>query len=340
MISAKMDRQKKTHRLIVLATFFILIFITFFISMNTGFSRLTPMEVINTLLGQGTDKQNLTLFELRLPRIVISILVGAGLALSGCILQGISRNDMADPGILGINAGAGLMVVLFIASFQTSTAAPSLYLPFLALIGGGLTAVLIYLLSYKKHEGLLPTRFLLTGISVSVGLIALINVLALRLHPSKYEFIAVWLAGRLVGTTWDQVFALLPWVVLLFLLVFYRSRKLDVMTFGDKMATGLGVSVEKERLLMYGAATALAAACVSVSGGIGFVGLIAPHLARKLIGNNHKYLLPTSALTGGLLLLIADTIGRSLFLPSEIPAGIVVAVIGAPYFLYLLARAR
>lgn len=340
MNSANFERQKKTRRISIITIFSILIVISFFISMNTGLSRLTPMEVMDTLFGHGTAKQDLILFKMRLPRIVISILVGAGLAVSGCILQGISRNDMADPGILGITAGAGLLVVLFIAYFPTAADAPSLYLPFLALVGGGLTAALIYVLAYKKQEGLLPTRFLLTGISVSVGLIALINVLTLRLHPSKFQYVAVWLAGRITGTTWDHVLALLPWIILLFAFVFYRSRNLDVMTFGDHIATGLGVSVEKERLVFYAAATMLAAACVSVSGGIGFVGLIAPHLARKLVGHNHKYLLPASALAGALLLLIADTLGRSLFLPSEIPAGIVVAVIGAPYFLYLLARAK
>jgi iron complex transport system permease protein len=334
------ERRKNVQRLAILAVFSVLILIVFVISMNTGYSRLSPLEVFQTLFGMGTEKQELILFEFRLPRIVISLLVGAGLAVAGCIMQTISRNALADPSILGITHGAGVMVVLYLSFFPTQLDVPVLFLPILAFIGGLLAAALVFGLSYEKYEGLLPTRLVLTGVAVAAGLSALMTVLSLRLSRELYQFVAVWLTGSIWGATWDHVLALLPWIIVLFVFVYYKALVLDVLSLGKNVATGLGASVSKEQVILLAAAVGLAAACVSVSGGIGFVGLIGPHLARRLIGLNHKYLLPASALAGALLLLTADTIGRTILQPSEIHAGIVVAVIGAPYFLYLLARSN
>lgn len=288
----------------------------------------------------GTDNQSLILFDFRLPRIVISILVGAGLAVSGCILQGISRNALADPGILGINAGAGLMVMLFISFYPATTAAPVFLLPVLALVGAGLTALLIYALAYKRHKGISPTRLILTGIAVAAGISAMMIVLTLRLDPDKYQFVATWMTGSIWGTNWKFVLALLPWIVVLLPFVFYKARVMNVLNLGEQTAIGLGAPVEKERLLLLAAAVGLAGSSVAVSGGIGFVGLIGPHLARQLVGPKHQLQLPASALAGGLLMIVADTIGRWILQSSEIPTGIVVAIIGSPYFLYLLARSK
>ena len=325
-------------RWFVLSMFFLFILLIFFISMNTGETPLSPNEIIYTLLGGGTSFQHLILFEFRLPRIVISLLVGAGLAVSGCILQGVSRNALADPGILGITTGSGLMVVLFLAFFPPELETPIYILPFLSLIGGIITAAVIYLLSYKKQEGILPIRLILTGIAVAAAISALITVLSLRLPPQKYDVLAVWLAGRIWGSNWQHVISLLPWFIFIFPYVLYKSKVLNVLSFGDNLAIGLGVKVEKERLKLLLAAVGLAASCVSVSGGIGFIGLIGPHLARRLIGADHVFLLPAAAFAGAFLLILADTIGRSILQPAEIPAGIIVAIIGAPYFLYLLAK--
>ncbi len=334
--------QQKTRKknLFVLSILTILIIITFIISMNTGVIKLTPMEVLRTLFGQGDAQQQLILFEFRLPRIVIAVLVGMGLAISGAILQGISRNALADPGILGINAGAGLAVMLFISFFPATAAAPVYLLPVLAFFGSGMTAILIYALSYKRHEGITPMRLLLTGIAVAAGISSAMIVLTLRLSPENYQFVATWLAGSIWGSNWKFVLSLLPWLVVLLPFVYTKSRVLNILNLGELTAVGLGASIEKERRWLLAASVGLAGASVSVSGGIGFVGLIAPHLARQLVGAKHQFLLPASALVGGLLVLMADTIGRSLLEPSEIPAGIVVAVLGAPYFLYLLARLK
>ncbi len=275
-----------------------------------------------------------------MPRIVIAILVGMALAVSGCILQGISRNALADPGILGINAGAGLAVMLFISFYPTTTAAPVFLLPFLAFFGAVVTAVIIYALAYKRGDGISPMSLLLTGVAIAAGISAVMIVLTLRLSPENYQFVATWLAGSIWGSNWKFVIALLPWVMILLPFVFSKARVLNVLNLGELTATGLGASIEKERRLLLVAAVGLAGASVSVSGGIGFVGLIGPHLARQLVGSRHQVLLPASALAGGLLVIIADTIGRWVLQPSEIPTGIVVAIIGAPYFLYLLSRSK
>jgi len=333
-------QRKLKHGLFVMGVLVALIIVAFIISMNTGFIRLTPLEVLQTLFGGGTDKQSLILFQFRLPRIVISILVGAGLAVSGCILQGISRNALADPGILGINAGAGLMIMLYISFFQVKSAGSVFLLPILALIGAGVTAAIIYSLAYKKHEGISPTRLILTGIAIAAGISAVMIVLTLRLNPDKYQFFATWQAGSIWGSNWKFVLALLPWTLILIPLAIYKSKIMNVMSLGEHTAVGLGSAINRDRLILLAIAVALAGSAVAVSGGIGFVGLIGPHLARRLVGSKHQLLIPTSALIGSLLLIAADTIGRLILQPSEIPAGIVVAVIGAPYFLYLLARSK
>ncbi|SDG37346.1 iron complex transport system permease protein [Fontibacillus panacisegetis] len=334
------DQTRKKRGITVMCVIAVLIVVVFIVSMNIGYIRLSPIDVMKTLFGKGTDRQWLILFEFRLPRIVISVLIGAGLAVSGCVMQGISRNPLADPGILGINAGAGLMVMLFISFNPMTTMGSVFVLPLLALIGAGLTAILIYALAYKKNEGISSSRLILNGIAVAAGISSVMIVLTLALEPQKYQFVAKWLAGSIMGTNWKYVLALLPWILILLPFVFYKARVMNVISLGNGTATGLGTDVQKESIMLLSAAVGLAGSSVAVSGGIGFVGLIAPHLARRLVGPKHQLLFPASALTGALLVILADTIGRSILQSSEIPTGIVVAVIGAPYFLYLLSRVK
>lgn len=336
----KMKRRRGRRILLILGA---LIFILFLVSMNIGVIRLSPWDVMRTLAGVGTDRQSLILFDFRLPRILISVLIGSGLAMAGSVMQGVSRNALADPGILGINAGAGLMVILFVSYYSIYNAtqsAPVFLLPVLAFAGAGFTAVLIGWLAYKRHQGLSQTRLLLTGIAVASGISAATIVLSLRLDPNSFQFVAMWLAGSIWGTHWKFVLALLPWVAVLVPYVLYKARVLNVLNLGEATATGLGAPVGREQLKLLAAAVALAASCVSVSGGIGFIGLIAPHLGRRLVGPRHQMLLPAAALAGALLVITADTLGRWVMQPSEVPTGIVVAVVGAPYFLYLLVRSR
>ncbi|MDR1205602.1 MAG: iron ABC transporter permease [Peptococcaceae bacterium] len=314
--------------------------LSFIISMNTGYTKLSPQDTLRALFGGGTDKENLILFDFRLPRIVISMLAGMGLALSGCTIQGVSKNALADPGLLGINAGAGLMVVLYVMFFGAQTFLSVFTLPFLALAGAGAAAVLIYALAFKKGEGIAPLRLILTGVAVQAGISALTTLLVVKLDETQFDFVAAWQAGSIWGSNWRFVLALLPWLLLLIPYVLYKARVLDVLNMDDDVARGLGASVEGERRGLLAAAVMLAASCVAVSGSISFVGLVAPHLARRLVGPKHAILLPVCALTGAVLVSAADTAARVIVQPSEIPTGIMTAIIGAPYFLYLLAKSR
>jgi iron complex transport system permease protein len=323
--------------LLVLAA---LLLLTLVVSMNTGFIRLSPLDTFRTLFGGGTAQEELILFDFRLPRIIVSILVGAGLALSGCIVQGVSRNALADPGLLGINAGAGLAVILYVLFFGAKSFLSVFTLPFLALAGAGAAAVLVYLFAYRSNGGASPIRLILTGIAVQAGISAVTILLAVKLDDTQYQFVATWQAGSIWGSNWRFVLALLPWQLILIPYVLTKSRALDVLGLGDDGATGLGASAQSERKKLLAAAVALAAAAVAVSGSISFVGLIAPHLAKRLVGPRHAMLLPACALAGAVLVAAADTVARVLVQPAELPAGIMVAVLGAPYFLYLLGKSR
>lgn len=330
--------KKQRRAGIIACIFIILLIILFLISLNTGVIRIDPVTVVKTIFGSGTPRDELLLFEFRLPRITIAMLIGMGLAVSGAVLQGIVKNPLADPGIIGINAGAGLAVMLFVSYFSTELGNSVFIMPVLAFAGAGTAAVIIYAFSYKKDEGVSPIRLILVGVAVAAGISALMIVLTLKLDPRTYDFVATWLAGSIWGSNWNFVLALLPWLLILIPFVYMKSRVLDVLNLGDHTAVSLGMDLEKERRILLAAAVGLAAASVSVSGGIGFVGLIAPHMTRRLVGNKHKYVIPICALVGAVLVLTADTIGRVILQPAEIPTGVVVAIIGAPYFLYLLAK--
>lgn len=330
--------EKQRRAAVIASIFIVLLIVLFLISLNTGVIRIDPVTVIKTIFGGGDARDELLLFEFRLPRITIAVLIGMGLAVSGAVLQGIVKNPLADPGIIGINAGAGLAVMLFVSYFSTELGNSVFIMPILAFIGAGAAAVVIYAFSYKKDEGVSPIRLILVGVAVAAGISALMIVLTLKLDPRTYDFVASWLAGSIWGSNWNFVLALLPWLVILIPFVYFKSRVLDVLNLGDHTAISLGMNLEKERRILLAAAVGLAAASVSVSGGIGFVGLIAPHMTRRLVGSKHKYVIPICALIGAVLVLTADTLGRVILQPAEIPTGVVVAIIGAPYFLYLLAK--
>jgi ABC-type Fe3+-siderophore transport system, permease component len=339
MISPSEQRRRR-RSILVISILFIGIIIAFLISMNTGVIRMSPLDVLKTLFGLGTAQQHLVLFDFRLPRIIISILIGMGLAVSGAVLQALTRNALADPGIIGINSGAGMVILLYVAFYTTPAAAPVYLLPILAWAGGGIAALLVFIISYRKHKGLSSNRLILNGVAISSGFSAVTILVSLRINPEQYQFVATWIAGSIWSKDWNYVSALLPFIVILLPFVYFKSQTINVLNLGAPLATGLGAAVAKQQIWLLAAAVGLASSCVAVSGSIGFVGLIAPHLARRLIGQRYQTLLPATALVGGLLVLVADTLGRWILQPAEIPTGIVVAVIGAPYFLYLMFRTK
>nr|WP_082341757.1 iron ABC transporter permease [Paenibacillus solani] len=312
----------------------------FLVSLNMGTMKIPLAEVIKAFNGTGSEQNYTVLVHFRLPRMVIAILIGAGIAVSGAILQSVSRNALADPGILGINSGAGLAVVLYIFYFQGSSFSSgvlSVYMmPFAALFGAFLAAFLIYTLAWK--QGVTPIRLVLVGIGINAAFAALIIVFQLMMDPNNFMQATIWLSGSIWGASWEYVYAILPWILLLIPWALYKSQNLNVLNLGDHTATGLGVTVERERRILLFISVALAGACVAVGGGIAFLGLVAPHLARKLVGPRHQGMLPVSALLGSLVLLVADMIGKNLMAPSEIPVGLVVSCLGAPYFIYLLIK--
>ncbi|MFN0224321.1 FecCD family ABC transporter permease [Paenibacillus sp. KR2-11] len=310
------------------------------LSLNTGTMRIPPLSVLRTLFGFGTPDESLVLFEYRLPRILVTALAGIGLGLSGAILQGVSRNALADPGILGLHAGAGFGLMIYISFFTAMKGPAALLIPLFTFAGAVTAALLIVLLAHDRIRGLLPVRLILTGIAVAAGFGALTLFLSLKLDEDTYAFASRWLAGSVWGRSPEHAAALLPWMAVFVPYALTRARFLNAFSLGDEAAAGIGLPVRRQRILLLLTAVALSSASVAMAGGIGFIGLLAPHLARRLAGPQHQHLLPLAGLIGLVVLVTADTIGRSLFLPASIPAGVVVAAVGAPYFLYLLVRTK
>ncbi|SEN93495.1 iron complex transport system permease protein [Mesobacillus persicus] len=336
------EAKKKKKLLSVMVLLFALIVVMFFVSLSTGVIKIAPGDVIKTLFNQGTDRQELVLFDFRLPGILLALLIGAGLAVSGVILQGITQNELADPGILGINTGAGLAVVLFLYFFKNQldpTSSFSIFImPVAALVGAVVAAVIIYALAWKK--GVNPIRLVLVGIGVNAGFAAFLTIFQLKMDPQDFRQATVWLTGDIWNASWNMVFALVPWMLVLIPIALHKAPSLNVMNLGDEVASGLGTSVESERRFLLFIAVALAGASVAAGGGIAFLGLVIPHIARKIMGPLHQYIIPVSTLLGALLLMVSDTIGKNLLAPTEIPVGIIVSLLSAPYFVYLLMKTK
>ncbi|OBZ14146.1 iron ABC transporter permease [Bacillus sp. FJAT-27264] len=337
---ASMEAQRNRRALIVSSILILLAVTVIMISLNTGTVSLTPLTVWKTLLGYGTSDEQMILFDYRMPRIIITMLAGIGLGIAGAVFQGTTRNTLADPGILGINTGAALGLIIFVSFFRTMEGPVALLIPLFTFVGGTLSALIIFMFAYDRHRGLMPIRLILVGIAVAAGISAVTLLLSLKLDEKTYAFTARWLAGSVWGRDWIHVGALLPWIIVLVPLIYSRSKTLDLFVLGDETAHSIGSHVTRERLSLLGMAVALSCASVSVAGGIGFIGLVAPHIAKRLAGPQHRYFLPVAALIGLVILITADTIGRSIFRPNAIPAGVVVAAIGGPYFLYLLFKSK
>ena len=312
-------------------------FAGFVANVGVGDYPIAPLDVIRALFGieSGDGNYGFIVNVLRLPRALVAVLVGAALAVSGAVLQGLTRNDLAAPDIVGVNAGAGLAAVTLIVAFPSVSA---VFLPPAAFGGALVVAVLLYLLAWRGSSS--PTRLVLIGVGLSAVATALTTFMITFGDIYQVSQALVWLTGSVYGRSWERVLTLLPWLAVFMPLALLRFRHLNALGLGDEMATGLGARVELERGLLVLASVALAASAVATAGTIGFVGLMAPHIARKLVGPAHGGLLPVSAMTGGATVVLADLVGRTLFAPVEIPCGIVTAVVGAPFFLYLLYRTR
>ncbi len=327
-----------------LVTFFTLVavaIVLFLVSTGLGEMKIDPVTVVKTLFGYGSRMEQLVVTSFRLPRILIAFLVGMALAAAGSILQGIIRNPLASPDILGITGGASVAVVAFLATFSNSSNALTVsikWLPVAAFIGATVVAFLVYILAWKN--GVSPIRLVLIGIGVSALTQALTTTFMVMGPIYQASQANIWITGTVNGSTWANVQILSPVVIILLILCFMLARNLNIQELGEELATGVGSSVQKQRFLLLLISTALTGSAVAFAGGIGFVGLMAPHMARRLVGSAFGALLPTAALLGGILVMVADLIGRIVFSPTEVPAGVFTAAIGAPYFIYLLYKSR
>lgn len=313
----------------------------FVISTGMGEMKISPLTVVKVFFGGGTEMDQLIIKSFRLPRIIIALTVGMGLAVAGGILQGMIRNPLASPDILGITGGASVAVVGFLAIFSDRSNALTVsiaWLPVAAFIGAAVAAILVYMLAWKN--GVSPIRLVLIGIGL-MALMKALTTLMMILGPIFQASQAnIWITGTVYGSTWANVSIALPATLVLISLALVASRNLNIQELGDDVATGLGSHVQKQRFALLAISTGLIGTAVAFAGGIGFVGLMAPHMARRLVGSSFGALLPTAAVLGGILVMAADLIGRTMFSPLEIPAGVFTATIGAPYFIYLLFKTR
>ncbi len=318
-------------RLTVNIVLAVLLVAAIFVSLCFGSLRLSLQEIIDVLLHHREGINYQILVNIRLPRILLGALVGACLAVSGTILQGIMRNPLAAPGIIGVSSGGGLAGILVMLALPHLS-----YLLVPAAFCGSLaTAVLVYMLAWKR--GVSPVRLILAGVAVSAMLGAFSSAVLL-FHAEKAGSILDFTIGSLAIRTWTHIDMVWIYMVVGLAVAFILSHKLNILALGDEVATGLGLRVEFIRFSLLAVAALLAASAVSVAGLLGFVGLIAPHIVRIIIGTDNRFLLPGAALFGAFIVVICDTIGRVVMEPQELPVGIIMALLGPPFFLWLLRR--
>ena len=282
---------------------------------------------------QPDDKNYFTLMEYRLPRAVLAILLGGALAISGVLVQSVVRNPLASPDILGINNAAGLIAVS-VLMFLPNLA--FYWMPIFAFLGGVLSFVILWVVCGFNFR---PIKMAIIGVALSALWAAISHYLMLT-NPVEINTAMLWLTGSLWGRSWSYLNVVLPWLIVLLPLPFIFCRDLDTLGLGENKASTLGVTVNKVQISVLVLAVALSTTAVAICGPIAFLGLVAPHLARRLVGGRHRTLLPAALIIGALLLQLSDILARVIDPPTELPAGILTAIIGAPYFFYLLMRTK
>ena len=312
----------------------------FFLHLQAGFHYFTKEHLLAILFFGGTPEERLTVFDFRMVRSILAVLIGMGLAVSGAVFQTISKNELASPSLLGVNAGAALAVMLLIYGSSSATGLGIWQQPLAAVVGGALAAALVFFLSHRRGRMTSTYNLVLNGIAVTAGLHALQILLLVSLDPTRFQQVNTWLIGSIFGNSWTHVDILFFIVLAGLLFLLANHETLDLLALREETALGLGLRVNRTRFVLLMAAVVLASSCVAVGGSIGFVGLICPHIARRLVGVAHCRYLPVTALLGGILLVAADYTARIIIAPDEMFVGLVVSLIGAPYFLYILLRSK
>ncbi|WP_137130054.1 iron ABC transporter permease [Rhizobium sp. FY34] len=304
-------------------------------AMMWGDQSIAWSDLANAVIGKASPELQMIVIEFRLSRAILALLAGAGLAVAGTISQTVMRNPLAEPGVLGINAGAALVASVVIIAF--SGVSPAV-LPWAGFAGAVAMAAAVYALSWKR--GTSSIRIILVGIGLSAFAGAGTSFLTAFGNVVDVQRAMIWLSGSVYGADWSKVHGLLIWLAAPLALSWFCSRQLDLIRFGDDVAAGLGQNVNMMRAFLILLCTLISGATVATVGLVGFVGLIAPHIASRIAGPSHRALIPVAGLTGSLLLLIADIVGRTVIAPAQLPAGIVTALLGAPFFAYLLKGRR
>lgn len=303
------------------------------IAIGLGSVTVAVPDILQTLFTSAGNAVNDTIiWTIRLPRVLLALVIGANIAVAGAILQAVMGNPLADPGLTGVTSGAAVCVLAIMLALPEYTQ----FIPLAAFIGGMLAATVVYALAWRRN-GISPITIILAGVAVNAlcgGVVGYLSIMYSDKLPSAVQ----WMNGSLAAKGNAALMMVLPYSIIGWILSFFAIRKANVIRLGDQVAMNLGENVNRIRILLSILAVFLAAVSVAAVGMIGFVGLIVPHMARFLVGSNYKFLLPMSMALGALVLLLADTGGRTLFAPMDIPAGILMAVIGGPYFLYLMRK--
>ena len=331
------DKLNYLHKIILIIVTLLLVAV---ISLSFGSLNLSPLRVMKVLFSPSDTSQSLNVIikQIRLPRIILSFLVGAGLSIAGVVFQGVIRNPMVDPYIVGISAGAGTGVTLAIVLNLQFSFLFFNTLPLMAFIGSLITVYIVYNLAKTKDKVPVVT-FLLAGVAVGFVLNALMSFLMV-IGTRDLQKIVYWLLGSLSTASWSDIKLMLPYFLIGNIIIIFFLKDLNLILLGERSAQHLGVDVEKSKKYLIIGASLVTASVVSVSGSIGFIGLIVPHIARLLVGPDHKKLYPTAAILGGIFLIISDDLARIVLSPMEVPVGIITALTGGPYFIYLLRKTK
>lgn len=340
------DRSRRAR--LTLAILVFLLAATAVFSLASGASNASVFSIVEDWFapagGALSVRNHLIIVEIRLPRVLLGALVGASLAISGAVMQGLFRNPLADPGIIGISAGASLgaalMIVLGVTALAPITALFGIYaLPLTAFLGGLAITALLYRISTRNGRTSIATM-LLAGIAIAAMALAFTGLLICLANDQQLRDLSFWMLGSLAGSTWTKLWAVTPIMLPALLASPFLARALNAFSLGEASAAHLGIPVQYFKILAILVVSAATGASVAVSGAIGFVGIVCPHLPRLLIGPDHRYLLPASALLGATLLLLADAASRTIVAPAELPIGILTAAVGGPFFLWILLRRR
>lgn len=319
--------KKKGNAYIVVT---VLLLAAIFLSISVGSVSVSFKEIIESIMRGGGGSGGIVR-DIRIPRIILAVLVGANLSVAGVLLQGVMRNPLADPGITGISSGASVVVMLIMLYIPTATKS----IPLFGFIGGALACFMIYSLAWKN--GISAVRIILAGVAVNAMLGGVSSMISI-LNSESLSGVLTWMNGNLGKKSWLQVRMMAIYTVIGLTLAFPLSKSCNILALGDKNAKSLGFNPNVLRIIISMVAVFLAGISTAYVGVIGFIGLVVPHISRMLVGSDHKVLLPFTALLGSLVLLLADTVGRTITAPYEIPVGVVMTVIGGPFFLYLLRK--